>query len=180
MFWTSALSPFSCCPPARLPLFPGSAPSAQSVPAQLAAGGLADPGGGGGECSSERPLKAAPSGDILCSAYPSSATLSAPSLCAPTPGWLKIKTRSAVPFAHTQSMLACRDSPQHNAPLFLTVFSLCAVSVFCCTLSPSPSPILHLPHSGCVKLTWGSERLALKPGGRRTRFLSTPRLALCV
>lgn len=34
--------------------------------------------------------------------------------------------------------------------------------------------------SGCVKFSWGSERLAFKPGGRRTRFLSTPCLALCV
>ncbi|XP_051911448.1 serine/threonine-protein kinase WNK1 isoform X4 [Hippocampus zosterae] len=98
----------------RSPLQPGSAASAQSVPAlctgqpaQLAAGGLADPGGG--ERSSERPLKAAPSGDILSSAYPSSVTLSARSLCAPTPA--------------------------------------------------------------CVKPTRGSERLALKPSGRRTRFL---------
>ncbi|XP_051911459.1 serine/threonine-protein kinase WNK1 isoform X15 [Hippocampus zosterae] len=105
----------------RSPLQPGSAASAQSVPAlctgqpaQLAAGGLADPGGG--ERSSERPLKAAPSGDILSSAYPSSVTLSARSLCAPTPA--------------------------------------------------------------CVKPTRGSERLALKPSGRRTRFLSTPCSAL--
>lgn len=34
--------------------------------------------------------------------------------------------------------------------------------------------------SGCVKFSWGLERLAFKPGGRRTRFLSTPCLALCV
>ncbi|XP_077565488.1 serine/threonine-protein kinase WNK1 isoform X3 [Stigmatopora nigra] len=34
------------------------------------------------------------------------------------------------------------------------------------------------PAPGCVKFSWGAERLAFKPGGRRTRFLSTPCLAL--
>ncbi|XP_061523672.1 serine/threonine-protein kinase WNK1 isoform X3 [Phycodurus eques] len=98
----------------KSPLQLGSALSAQSVPAlcpgqlaQLAPGGLADPGDGGR--SGERPLTAAPSSDILCSTYTSSAALSVPSLCATTPG--------------------------------------------------------------CVKLSWGSERLAFKPVGRRTRFL---------
>ncbi|XP_061618096.1 serine/threonine-protein kinase WNK1 isoform X4 [Phyllopteryx taeniolatus] len=98
----------------KSPLQLGSALSAQSVPAlcpgqlaQLAPGGLADPGGGGR--SGELPLTAAPSSDILCSTYTSSAALSVPSLCATTPG--------------------------------------------------------------CVKLSWGSERLAFKPVGRRTRFL---------
>ncbi|XP_037098549.1 serine/threonine-protein kinase WNK1 isoform X13 [Syngnathus acus] len=106
----------------KSPLQPGSTLADQSVPAscpaqlaQLAAGGLAEPGGGG-DFSSERQLKAAPSSDILSSAYTSSAAPSMPSLCAATPG--------------------------------------------------------------CVKFNWGSERLALKPGGRRTRFLSTPCLAL--
>ncbi|TNN29260.1 Serine/threonine-protein kinase WNK1 [Liparis tanakae] len=41
-------------------------------------------------------------------------------------------------------------------------------------------PSLCAPTPGCVKFSWGSERLAFKPGGRRTRFLSTPCLALCV
>ncbi|XP_061124306.1 serine/threonine-protein kinase WNK1 isoform X7 [Syngnathus typhle] len=106
----------------KSPLQPGSTLADQTVTAscpaqlaQLAAGGLAEPGGGG-DFSSERQLKAAPSSDILCSAYTSSAAPSMPSLCAATPG--------------------------------------------------------------CVKFNWGSERLALKPGGRRTRFLSTPCLAL--
>ncbi|XP_077400477.1 serine/threonine-protein kinase WNK1 isoform X12 [Vanacampus margaritifer] len=106
----------------KSPLQPGGARSAQSVPA-LCPGRLAqlaapEGGGGdcGGDCGGERPLKAAPSSDVLCSAYTSSAALSVPSLCAPTPG--------------------------------------------------------------CVKFSWGSERLAFKPGGRRTRFLSTPCLAL--
>ncbi|XP_029968896.1 serine/threonine-protein kinase WNK1 isoform X2 [Salarias fasciatus] len=39
-------------------------------------------------------------------------------------------------------------------------------------------PSLCAPTPGCVKFSWGSERLAFKPGGRRTRFLSTPCLAL--
>ncbi|MEQ2267234.1 hypothetical protein XENORESO_003377, partial [Xenotaenia resolanae] len=40
-------------------------------------------------------------------------------------------------------------------------------------------PSLCAPTPGCVKFSWGSERVAFKPGGRRTRFLSTPCLALC-
>uniref|UniRef100_A0A8C7XXW0 non-specific serine/threonine protein kinase n=1 Tax=Oryzias sinensis TaxID=183150 RepID=A0A8C7XXW0_9TELE len=39
-------------------------------------------------------------------------------------------------------------------------------------------PSLCAPSPGCAKFSWGSERLAFKPGGRRTRFLSTPCLAL--
>ncbi|XP_056878927.1 serine/threonine-protein kinase WNK1 isoform X15 [Takifugu flavidus] len=39
-------------------------------------------------------------------------------------------------------------------------------------------PSLCAPTPGCVKFSWGSERLAFKPGSRRTRFLSTPCLAL--
>ncbi|XP_037098548.1 serine/threonine-protein kinase WNK1 isoform X12 [Syngnathus acus] len=76
----------------KSPLQPGSTLADQSVPAscpaqlaQLAAGGLAEPGGGG-DFSSERQLKAAPSSDILSSAYTSSAAPSMPSLCAATPG----------------------------------------------------------------------------------------------
>ncbi|XP_034169164.1 serine/threonine-protein kinase WNK1 isoform X22 [Pangasianodon hypophthalmus] len=40
------------------------------------------------------------------------------------------------------------------------------------------APSLCLPTHGCVKFTCGSERVTFKPGGRRTRFLSTPCLAL--
>ncbi|KAM9771823.1 serine/threonine-protein kinase WNK1 isoform 7-T7 [Syngnathus typhle] len=76
----------------KSPLQPGSTLADQTVTAscpaqlaQLAAGGLAEPGGGG-DFSSERQLKAAPSSDILCSAYTSSAAPSMPSLCAATPG----------------------------------------------------------------------------------------------
>lgn len=53
----------------------------------------------------------------------------------------------------------------------------------CFSFIPVPVPSLHLPSSlssGCVKFSWGSERVTFKPGGRRTRFLSTPCLALCV
>ncbi|XP_043964056.1 serine/threonine-protein kinase WNK1 isoform X16 [Gambusia affinis] len=39
-------------------------------------------------------------------------------------------------------------------------------------------PSLCAPTPGCVKFSWGSERVTFKPGGRRTRFLSTPCLAL--
>ncbi|XP_046728517.1 serine/threonine-protein kinase WNK1 isoform X4 [Silurus meridionalis] len=40
------------------------------------------------------------------------------------------------------------------------------------------APSLCLPTHGCVKFSCGSERVTFKPGGRRTRFLSTPCLAL--
>uniref|UniRef100_A0A8C9SCG8 non-specific serine/threonine protein kinase n=1 Tax=Scleropages formosus TaxID=113540 RepID=A0A8C9SCG8_SCLFO len=39
-------------------------------------------------------------------------------------------------------------------------------------------PSLCAPTQGCVKFSCGSERVTFKPGGRRTRFLSTPCLAL--
>ncbi|XP_028809560.1 serine/threonine-protein kinase WNK1 isoform X14 [Denticeps clupeoides] len=39
-------------------------------------------------------------------------------------------------------------------------------------------PSLYAPTQGCVKFSCGSERVTFKPGGRRTRFLSTPCLAL--
>ncbi|KAM9467703.1 serine/threonine-protein kinase WNK1 isoform 5-T5 [Clarias gariepinus] len=40
------------------------------------------------------------------------------------------------------------------------------------------APSLCLPTHGCVKFSCGSDRVTFKPGGRRTRFLSTPCLAL--
>ncbi|NWZ27311.1 WNK1 kinase, partial [Asarcornis scutulata] len=62
------------------------------------------------------------------------------------------------------------------------------------TLKPSPSsenlysaftsdgalsvPSLSAPGQGCAKFNCASERVTFKPGGRRTRFLSTPCLAL--
>ncbi|XP_066580771.1 serine/threonine-protein kinase WNK1 isoform X3 [Amia ocellicauda] len=39
-------------------------------------------------------------------------------------------------------------------------------------------PSLSAPAQGCVKFSCVSERVTIKPGGRRTRFLSTPCLAL--
>ncbi|XP_015208656.1 serine/threonine-protein kinase WNK1 isoform X9 [Lepisosteus oculatus] len=39
-------------------------------------------------------------------------------------------------------------------------------------------PSLSAPTQGCVKFSCVSERVTFKPGGRRTRFLSTPCLAL--
>uniref|UniRef100_A0A803V353 non-specific serine/threonine protein kinase n=1 Tax=Ficedula albicollis TaxID=59894 RepID=A0A803V353_FICAL len=41
-------------------------------------------------------------------------------------------------------------------------------------------PSLSAPGQGCAKFNCASERVTFKPGGRRTRFLSTPCLALCV
>ncbi|KAL7828175.1 hypothetical protein AOLI_G00313270 [Acnodon oligacanthus] len=40
------------------------------------------------------------------------------------------------------------------------------------------APSLCVATQGCVKFSCGSERVTFKPGGRRTRFLSTPCLAL--
>ncbi|KAM6293079.1 serine/threonine-protein kinase WNK1 isoform 2-T2 [Porphyrio hochstetteri] len=39
-------------------------------------------------------------------------------------------------------------------------------------------PSLSVPGQGCAKFNCASERVTFKPGGRRTRFLSTPCLAL--
>ncbi|XP_031671349.1 serine/threonine-protein kinase WNK1 isoform X10 [Oncorhynchus kisutch] len=110
----------------KSPLQPGSTLSAQSAPSVyppyqallLAPGGLPDPSLHPASGSRPRPLKhLGPSSENLCSAYTSEATLSVPSLCAPT--------------------------------------------------------------QGCVTFSCGSERVTIKPGGgRRTRFLSTPCLAL--
>ncbi|XP_029603053.1 serine/threonine-protein kinase WNK1 isoform X4 [Salmo trutta] len=110
----------------KSPLQPGSTLSAQSAPSVyppyqallLAPVGLPDPNLHPASGSRPRPLKhLGPSSENLCSAYTSEATLSVPSLCAPT--------------------------------------------------------------QGCVTFSCGSERVTIKPGGgRRTRFLSTPCLAL--
>ncbi|XP_055772108.1 serine/threonine-protein kinase WNK1-like isoform X3 [Salvelinus fontinalis] len=112
----------------KSPLQPGSTLSAQSAPSVyppyqallLAPVGLPDPNLHPASGSRPRPLKhLGPSSENLCSTYTSEATLSVPSLCAPT--------------------------------------------------------------QGCVTFSCGSERVTIKPGGgRRTRFLSTPCLALCV
>ncbi|XP_028970347.2 serine/threonine-protein kinase WNK1 isoform X3 [Esox lucius] len=106
----------------KSPLQPGSTLSAQSAPSVCtppqallpspgqSPGGFLDlrPASG----SRARPLKfPGPSSENLCSAYASDATLSVPSLCAPT--------------------------------------------------------------QGCVTFNCGSERVTIKPGGRRTRFLRT-------
>lgn len=74
----------------------------------------------------------------------------------------------------------------HYIAFLLIFFSSLCVDTFTCLLFPIIflSPFSPLPpsflSSGCLKFNWGSERLAFKPGGRRTRFLSTPCLALCV
>nr|XP_029484557.1 serine/threonine-protein kinase WNK1-like [Oncorhynchus nerka] len=79
----------------KSPLQPGSTLSAQSAPSVyppyqallLAPGGLPDPNLHPASGSRPRPLKhLGPSSENLCSAYTSEATLSVPSLCAPTQG----------------------------------------------------------------------------------------------
>ncbi|XP_059366787.1 serine/threonine-protein kinase WNK1-like isoform X11 [Carassius carassius] len=53
--------------------------------------------------------------------------------------------------------------------------NLCSTYTSDATLS---APSLCVTSQGCVKFSCGSERVTFKPGGRRTRFLSTPCLAL--
>ncbi|XP_051974281.1 serine/threonine-protein kinase WNK1 isoform X2 [Xyrauchen texanus] len=53
--------------------------------------------------------------------------------------------------------------------------NLCSAYTSDATLS---APSLCVNSQGCVKFSCGSERVTFKPGGRRTRFLSTPCLAL--
>ncbi|XP_067282954.1 serine/threonine-protein kinase WNK1 isoform X16 [Pseudorasbora parva] len=53
--------------------------------------------------------------------------------------------------------------------------NLCSAFTSDATLS---APSLCVTSQGCVKFSCGSERVTFKPGGRRTRFLSTPCLAL--
>uniref|UniRef100_A0A9J7Y760 non-specific serine/threonine protein kinase n=1 Tax=Cyprinus carpio carpio TaxID=630221 RepID=A0A9J7Y760_CYPCA len=53
--------------------------------------------------------------------------------------------------------------------------NLCSTYTSDGTLS---APSLCVTSQGCVKFSCGSERVTFKPGGRRTRFLSTPCLAL--
>ncbi|XP_016299596.1 serine/threonine-protein kinase WNK1 isoform X8 [Sinocyclocheilus anshuiensis] len=53
--------------------------------------------------------------------------------------------------------------------------NLCSAYTSDATLS---APSLCVTSQGCVKFSCGSERVTFKPGGRRTRFLSTPCLAL--
>ncbi|XP_051546871.1 serine/threonine-protein kinase WNK1-like isoform X2 [Myxocyprinus asiaticus] len=53
--------------------------------------------------------------------------------------------------------------------------NICSAYTSDATLS---APSLCVTSQGCVKFSCGSERVTFKPGGRRTRFLSTPCLAL--
>ncbi|XP_064816383.1 serine/threonine-protein kinase WNK1-like isoform X5 [Oncorhynchus masou masou] len=87
----------------KSPLQPGSTLSAQSAPSVyppyqallLAPGGLPDPNLHPASGSRPRPLKhLGPSSENLCSAYTSEATLSVPSLCAPTQGTSSTNTVS--------------------------------------------------------------------------------------
>ncbi|XP_054656503.1 serine/threonine-protein kinase WNK1 isoform X5 [Dunckerocampus dactyliophorus] len=60
----------------------------------------------------------------------------------------------------------------------LSVPSLCAPTPGINTAKKPKQDFMEPLHASCVKFSWGSERLPFKPGGRRTRFLSTPCLAL--
>ncbi|CAL8322854.1 unnamed protein product [Lota lota] len=95
-------------------------------------------------------------------------TLSAQSVPTIYPGQLTLLTPAGLADSGSSSLV----QPMKPSPSSDNLYSACtsdgALSV----------PSLCAPTPGCVKFSWGSERLAFKPGGRRTRFLSTPCLAL--
>ncbi|KAJ3580656.1 hypothetical protein NHX12_034288 [Muraenolepis orangiensis] len=97
-------------------------------------------------------------------------TLSAQSVPPVSPGRLALLTPAGLSDPGGGSLLRPMKSSPSDDNLYSAYTSDGALSV----------PGLCAPTPGCVKFSWGSERLAFKPGGRRTRFLSTPCLALCV
>ncbi|TKS90865.1 Serine/threonine-protein kinase WNK1 [Collichthys lucidus] len=95
-------------------------------------------------------------------------TLSAQSVPTMYPGQLALLTPGGLPDSASSTLLQpLKPSPSSN--------NLCSAYTSEGALSV---PSLCAPTPGCVKFSWGSERVAFKPGGRRTRFLSTPCLAL--
>lgn len=110
------------------------------------------------------------------------------SLCLWTLWWLTVTLVlrilfTCVSFLYSQLFLFCLSLIYYFSVIFSLSSPLLYVFLFLhCTLLISSLLPFHpsFLSSGCVKFSWGSERLAFKPGGRRTRFLSTPCLALCV
>ncbi|KAK0135356.1 Serine/threonine-protein kinase WNK1 [Merluccius polli] len=96
-------------------------------------------------------------------------TLSAQSVPTIYPGQLALLTPAGLADSGSGSLLQPMKPSPSSDNLYSAYTSEGALSV----------PSLCAPTPGCVKFSWGSERLAFKPGGRRTRFLSTPCLALC-
>ncbi|MED6280306.1 hypothetical protein CHARACLAT_009406, partial [Characodon lateralis] len=97
-------------------------------------------------------------------------TLSAQSVPAVYPGQLPLLPPGGLADSGSSTALQpLKQSPSSD--------NLCSAHTSEAALSV---PSLCAPTPGCVKFSWGSERVAFKPGGRRTRFLSTPCLALCV
>ncbi|XP_055009813.1 serine/threonine-protein kinase WNK1-like [Boleophthalmus pectinirostris] len=102
------------------------------------------------------------------SPLPQGSTLSAQSAPSMFPGQLPLLAPGALADPGLQSVLQPLKSSPSSDILCSAYTSDAALSV----------PSLCAPTPGCVKFHWGSERVAFKPGGRRTRFLSTPCLAL--
>ncbi|XP_026002711.1 serine/threonine-protein kinase WNK1 isoform X12 [Astatotilapia calliptera] len=95
-------------------------------------------------------------------------TLSAQSVPTMYPGQLALLAPGGLADSNSSTLLQpLKPSPSSD--------NLCSAYTSDAALSV---PSLCAPTPGCVKFSWGSERLAFKPGGRRTRFLSTPCLAL--
>ncbi|KAM9705795.1 serine/threonine-protein kinase WNK1 isoform 4-T4 [Menidia menidia] len=102
------------------------------------------------------------------SPLPQGSTLSAQSVPTMYPGQLAVLAPGGLADSGSSSVLQpLKPSPSSD--------NLCSAYTSEAALSV---PSLCAPTPGCVKFSWGSERLAFKPGGRRTRFLSTPCLAL--
>ncbi|KAK7878692.1 hypothetical protein WMY93_030528 [Mugilogobius chulae] len=102
------------------------------------------------------------------SPLPQGSTLSAQSIPTMYPGQLPLLAPGGLADPGVQSVLQPLKSSPSSDILCSAYTSNSALSV----------PSLCAPTPGCVKFHWGSERVAFKPGGRRTRFLSTPCLAL--
>ncbi|XP_010793775.1 serine/threonine-protein kinase WNK1-like [Notothenia coriiceps] len=88
-------------------------------------------------------------------------TLSAQSAPTLPPGPLALLAPGGLAESSSSTLLQpLKPSPSSN--------NVCSA----CTSDTALSvPSLCAPTPGCVKFSWGSERLAFKPGGRRTRFL---------
>ncbi|CAI5635999.1 unnamed protein product [Oreochromis niloticus] len=88
-------------------------------------------------------------------------TLSAQSVPTMYPGQLALLAPGGLADSNSSTLLQpLKPSPSSD--------NLCSAYTSEAALSV---PSLCAPTPGCVKFSWGSERLAFKPGGRRTRFL---------
>ncbi|XP_036374169.1 serine/threonine-protein kinase WNK1-like isoform X9 [Megalops cyprinoides] len=97
------------------------------------------------------------------------------------PGTLSAQSAPSV-FPAQQTLLPPGGVPESgSSPLLQPLKPSPSSENLCSTYTSDAAlsmPSLCAPTQGCVKFSCGSERVTFKPGGRRTRFLSTPCLAL--